>query len=85
MTVSIHILDLVYMFLAHLSQRLNLAIVIVICLSFYVINIKEQFFFMPPPPFEEEGHIALHLLVGRSVGMSVGMSVGRPDDVRSRS
>jgi hypothetical protein len=45
MTVSIHILDLVYMFLAHLSQRLNLAIVIVICLSFYVINIKEQFFF----------------------------------------
>jgi hypothetical protein len=31
-------------FLAHLSQRLNLAIVIVICLSFYVINIKEQFF-----------------------------------------
>ena len=39
----IHILDLVYMFLAHLSQRLNLAIVIVICLSFYVINIKEQF------------------------------------------
>jgi hypothetical protein len=46
MTVSIHILDLVYMFLAHLSQRLNLAIVIVICLSFYVINIKEQFFFL---------------------------------------
>jgi hypothetical protein len=39
------ILDLVYMFLAHLSQRLNLAIVIVICLSFYVINIKEQFCF----------------------------------------
>jgi hypothetical protein len=46
MTVSIHILDLVYMFLAHLSQRHNLAIVIVICLSFYVINIKEQFFFI---------------------------------------
>ena len=33
------------------------------------------------PPFEEEGHTALHLSVGRYVGRSVG----RPDDVRSIS
>jgi hypothetical protein len=55
MTVSVHfvidgLMDSNYIwhtgvkFLAHLSQRLNLAIVIVICLSFYVINIKEHFF-----------------------------------------
>ena len=27
------------------------------------------------PPLKKEGHIALHMSVGRYVGMSVGMSV----------
>ena len=30
---------------------------------------------MPPPPLKKEGHIALHMSVGRLVCRSVGMSV----------
>ena len=54
-----------------------------------VMNISRKAAFLRPvlhlyiimflcPPSKKEGHIVLHMSVGRSVGMSVGRYVGSP-------
>ena len=41
-------------------------------------DFDKDYFYAPPPPLKKEGHIALHMLVGRLVGRSVCRYVSIP-------